>query len=287
MGEILKLENVSYTYGAGTPFEKTAVKDINLTFNSGDFVAVIGHTGSGKSTLVQHFNALLPPTSGKVYINGEDINQSAATRRAARFACGLVFQYPEYQLFEETVFLDIAYGPKNMGLDEIEVKRRVLNAAEAVGIDALTLEKSPFDLSGGQKRRVAIAGIMAMDPKVLILDEPTAGLDPRGRDEILNKIADYRVEKKSTVILVSHNMEDISRVCSKVLVMKASRVEMFAPVNEVFERSSELCAMGLNVPQVTRIFLSLKEKGFDVPTSIYTPKQACDAVMKLMGGGER
>ena len=287
MNPILKAENLSHVYGVGTPFEKVAIDNINLEIHENEFIGVIGRTGSGKSTLIQHLNGILRPSSGTLYYDGEDCWAKGFSRSALRFNVGLVFQYPEYQLFEETVEKDIAFGPKNMGLTQNEIEKRVAESLRFVGLDDSVRTASPFELSGGQKRRVAIAGIMAMDPKVLILDEPTAGLDPRGRDEILNKIADYRVEKKSTVILVSHNMEDISRVCSKVLVMKDSRVEMFAPVNEVFERSSELCAMGLNVPQVTRIFLSLKEKGFDVPTSIYTPKQACDAVMKLMGGGER
>ena len=265
MGEILKLENVSYTYGAGTPFEKTAVKDINLTFNSGDFVAVIGHTGSGKSTLVQHFNALLPPTSGKVYINGEDINQSAATRRAARFACGLVFQYPEYQLFEETVFLDIAYGPKNMGLDEIEVKRRVLNAAEAVGIDALTLEKSPFDLSGGQKRRVAIAGIIAMEP------------------EILDMIRNYHDKHKTTIILVTHSMEDAAKMANRIVVMCDSQVLLDGTPSEIFANHELLTKSGLDVPQITSVLIELKNRGYDVDTSVYTIEGAKEQLMKLRG----
>lgn len=283
MGEILKLENVSYTYGAGTPFEKTAVKDINLTFNSGDFVAVIGHTGSGKSTLVQHFNALLPPTSGKVYINGEDINQSAATRRAARFACGLVFQYPEYQLFEETVFLDIAYGPKNMGLDEIEVKRRVLNAAEAVGIDALTLEKSPFDLSGGQKRRVAIAGIIAMEPEILVLDEPMAGLDPKGRDEILDMIRSYHDKHKTTIILVTHSMEDAAKMANRIVVMCDSHVLLDGTPSEIFANHELLTKSGLDVPQITSVLIELKNRGYDVDTSVYTIEGAKEQLMKLRG----
>ena len=283
MGEILKLENVSYTYGAGTPFEKTAVKDINLTFNSGDFVAVIGHTGSGKSTLVQHFNALLPPTSGKVYINGEDINQSAATRRAARFACGLVFQYPEYQLFEETVFLDIAYGPKNMGLDEIEVKRRVLNAAEAVGIDALTLEKSPFDLSGGQKRRVGIAGIIAREPEILVLDEPMAGLDPKGRDEILDMIRSYHDKHKTTIILVTHSMEDAAKMANRIVVMCDSQVLLDGTPSEIFANHELLTKSGLDVPQITSVLIELKNRGYDVDTSVYTIEGAKEQLMKLRG----
>ena len=283
MGEILKLENVSYTYGAGTPFEKTAVKDINLTFNSGDFVAIIGHTGSGKSTLVQHFNALLPPTSGTVYINGEDINQSPATRRAARFACGLVFQYPEYQLFEETVFLDIAYGPKNMGLSEIEVKRRVLAAAEAVGIDALTLEKSPFDLSGGQKRRVAIAGIIAMEPEILVLDEPMAGLDPKGRDEILDMIKNYHDKHKTTIILVTHSMEDAARMANRIVVMCDSTVLLDGTPGEIFARHDLLTKSGLDVPQITSVLIELKNRGYDVDTSVYTIEGAKEQLLKLRG----
>lgn len=283
MSEILKLENVSYTYGLGTPFEKTAVKDINLTVNSGEFVAVIGHTGSGKSTLVQHFNALLPPSTGTVYINGEDINQSPATRRAARFACGLVFQYPEYQLFEETVFLDIAYGPKNMGLDEIEVKRRVLNAAEAVGIDSLTLEKSPFDLSGGQKRRVAIAGIIAMEPEILVLDEPMAGLDPKGREEILAMIRDYHEKNNTTIILVTHSMEDAAKMADRIVVMCDSTVLLDGTPSEIFAHSELLTKSGLDVPQITSVLLELKKRGYDVDTSVYTIEGAKAELLKLKG----
>lgn len=287
MNPILKAENLSHVYGVGTPFEKVAIDNINLEIFENEFIGVIGRTGSGKSTLIQHLNGILRPSSGTLYYDGEDCWAKGFSRNALRFNVGLVFQYPEYQLFEETVEKDIAYGPKNMGLPSAEIEKRVSESLRFVGLDDSVRSASPFELSGGQKRRVAIAGIMAMGPKVLILDEPTAGLDPRGRDEILNKISEYRAEKKSTVILVSHNMEDICRVCDKVLVMKDSKIEMFASVDEVFEHSAELCEMGLNVPQITRIFLTLKEKGFDVPSSVYTPKQACNAILKITGGGAK
>ncbi len=284
MNPILKTENLRYVYGAGTPFEKVAVDNINLEIFEDEFIGVIGRTGSGKSTLIQHFNGILRPTSGKVYYDGNDCWAKGFSRNSLRFNVGLVFQYPEYQLFEETVEKDIAFGPSNMGLSADEIEKRIRDSLRFVGLDESIRKSSPFEISGGQKRRVAIAGIMAMNPKVLILDEPTAGLDPRGRDEILQRISEYRAEKKSTVIIVSHNMEDISRVCGKVLVMRKAQVEMFAPVDEVFERSAELCSMGLNVPQITRVFISLKEKGFDVPSSVYTPAQACSAVIKAIGG---
>lgn len=284
MNPILKTENLRYVYGAGTPFEKVAVDNINLEIFEDEFIGVIGRTGSGKSTLIQHFNGILRPTSGKVYYDGNDCWAKGFSRNSLRFNVGLVFQYPEYQLFEETVEKDIAFGPSNMGLSADEIEKRISDSLRFVGLDESIRKSSPFEISGGQKRRVAIAGIMAMNPKVLILDEPTAGLDPRGRDEILQRISEYRAEKKSTVIIVSHNMEDISRVCGKVLVMRKAQVEMFAPVDEVFERSAELCSMGLNVPQITRVFISLKEKGFDVPSSVYTPAQACSAVIKAIGG---
>ncbi len=281
MDPILKAENLTYIYGEGTPFEKTAINNINLEIFSNDFIGVIGRTGSGKSTLIQHFNGILRPTSGTIRYEGSDCWAKGFSRSMLRFNVGLVFQYPEYQLFEETVEKDIAFGPSNMGIPAEEIEKRITESLHFVGLDDTLRKRSPFELSGGQKRRVAIAGIMAMDPKVLILDEPTAGLDPKGRDEILQRISEYRAEKKSTVIIVSHNMEDISRVCSKVLVMNNSRVEM---LNEVFERSEELCAIGLNVPQITRVFISLKEKGFNVPSSVYTPEQACNALLNAIGG---
>ena len=283
MEPILRAENLSYVYGVGTPFEKTAINNINLSISENEFIGIIGRTGSGKSTLIQHFNGILRPTGGTLYYEGRDCWSKGFSRNDLRFNVGLVFQYPEYQLFEETVEKDIAFGPKNMGLSAEETEKRITESLRFVGLDGDVRAKSPFELSGGQKRRVAIAGIMAMEPKVFILDEPTAGLDPRGRNEILQRIADYRAEKKSTVIIVSHNMDDIARVCGKVLVMRDSEVIMFAPVDEVFEHASELCDMGLNVPQITRVFISLKEKGYNVPSSVYTPAQACDAVIRAMG----
>ena len=283
MSEILKLENVSYVYGAGTPFEKTAIKDVSFTVNQGEFVAIIGHTGSGKSTLVQHFNALLAPTLGRVLINGEDINQNSQTKRAARFACGLVFQYPEYQLFEETVFLDIAFGPKNMGLSDVEVKRRVLTAAEAVGIDSLTLEKSPFDLSGGQKRRVAIAGVISMEPEILVLDEPMAGLDPKGRDEILTMIKNYHKKNNTTVILITHSMEDAAKMADRIIVMCNSQMLLDGTPSEIFKEHELLIKSGLDVPQITSVFIELKKRGYDVNTSVYTIEQAKEELLRLKG----
>ena len=283
MNPILKAENLCHIYGAGTPFEKIAINDINIEINENEFIGVIGKTGSGKSTLIQHFNGILRPSSGTLYFEGSDCWAKGFSRNSLRFNVGLVFQYPEYQLFEETVEKDISFGPRNMGISEDEIEKRISDCLRFVGLDESVRKESPFDLSGGQKRRVAIAGIMAMYPRVLILDEPTAGLDPRGRDEILQRISDYRDEKKSTVIIVSHNMEDITRVCSKVLVMNDSHIEMYAPVNEVFEHSSELCEMGLNVPQITRIFISLRKMGYNVPSSVYTPSQACEAVVNALG----
>lgn len=282
---ILRAENLTHTYGISTPFEKTAVDNVTLDIYSGDFIGVIGHTGSGKSTFIQHLNGILKPTSGKLYFNGQDTSDKKFSKRDLRFNVGLVFQYPEYQLFEETVEKDISFGPKNMGLDENEIHKRVLESLRFVGMDESVLEKSPFEMSGGQKRRVAIAGIMAMHPKVLILDEPTAGLDPKGRDEILSRIREYHQQEKITVLLVSHSMEDVAKNCQKVLVMNKSKVAFYASVKEVFEHSSELRSMRLNVPQITNIFLELKEKGYDVDTSVYTPEQACAEILRLRQKG--
>lgn len=271
---ILKTEHLTYSYATGTPFEVTAIEDINIEVEAGELVAVIGHTGSGKSTLIQHFNGLLKPQEGKVYVDGQDIWESKKTLRASRFAVGLCFQYPEYQLFEETVYKDIAFGPKNMKLSEEEIDRRVREAARFIGVADSMLEKSPFDLSGGEKRRVAIAGVMAMEPKILILDEPTAGLDPRGRDMILDLIRNYREETGRTVMIVSHSMDDVAEIASKVLVINDKRAVMYGTVEEIYHRADELIAMGLDVPQITKVFLGLAEKGLPVRTDIFTVEQA-------------
>ncbi|MBQ2392543.1 MAG: energy-coupling factor transporter ATPase, partial [Clostridia bacterium] len=267
---LIKTENLNYVYSPDTPFEKAAICDINIEINEGEFIGIIGHTGSGKSTLVQHLNGLIRPTSGKIYVDGVDIWQEPKKIRDLRFKVGLVFQYPEYQLFDETVRSDIAFGPKNMGLSEDEINERVLRAADAVGLSRKLLDKSPFDLSGGQKRRAALAGVLAMEPKVLILDEPTAGLDPNGRDTILDRIKEFRKTYNTTVLLVSHSMEDIAKVADRVLVMNKSRVHMFDSVENVFKHSAELSKIGLNVPQITQVFMGLKEKGYPVEDSVYT-----------------
>ena len=282
---ILKTEHLTYSYSTGTPFEVTAIEDINIEIEPGELVAVIGHTGSGKSTLIQHFNGLLKPQSGKVYVDGQDIWESKKTLRASRFAVGLCFQYPEYQLFEETVYKDIAFGPKNMKLSEEEIDRRVRDAARYIGVTDDMLEKSPFDLSGGEKRRVAIAGVMAMEPKILILDEPTAGLDPRGRDTILGLIRNYREETGRTVMIVSHSMDDVAEIASKVLVINNARVAMYGTVPEIYARSEELVFMGLDIPQVTKIFLGLKENGIPVRTDVYTVEQARAQLRELREKG--
>ena len=287
MTPILEIQNLSHVYSADTPFERAALRDVSLSIQRGEFVGLIGHTGSGKSTLIQHFNGLLRPTSGKIYVDGEDIWEKPKEIRRIRFKVGLVFQYPEYQLFEDTVYKDIAFGPKNMGLSEEEIDRRVKEAALFVGLKPEHMEKSPFELSGGQKRRVAIAGVIAMNPEVLILDEPTAGLDPKGRDRILGQILEYHKEQKNTILLVSHSMEDVAKYREKVLVMNHSRVAMFDEVEKVFSHSREIEAMGLAVPQVSRVFLSLSEKGWPVPANIYTVEQAKTALETILrqGGG--
>ena len=282
---IISLKNVSHTYSEGTPLSVSAIQNINLDIESGELVGIIGHTGSGKSTLVQHLNGLLKPTSGTVEIDGEDIWANKKNIRSVRFKVGLCFQYPEYQLFEETVYKDISFGPRNMGMSKEEIKLSVLRAAEYVGLKAELLGKSPFDLSGGEKRRAAIAGVMAMNPKILILDEPTAGLDPKGRQEILNMIVDYRRKTGSTVLLVSHSMEDIAGVATKILVMNKSQVAMYDTVENVFSRAEELEKMGLNVPQVTRVFMKLKAKGIDIATDIFTVTEGCNRLVTLMKGG--
>ena len=282
---VLETQNLSFVYSPGTPFEKTAMADVSLSVEEGDFVGVIGHTGSGKSTLVQHLTGLLKPTSGKVLLEGRDIWAEPKKIRDVRFQVGMVFQYPEHQLFEDTTYKDIAFGPKNMGLSEDEIDARVRRAAAFVGLKEELLDKSPFELSGGEKRRAAIAGVMAMEPRVLILDEPTAGLDPRGRDMILEQIGAYKEENDTTVLLVSHSMEDVARTAKKVLVMNGGRIAMYAPTAEVFSRAEELEAIGLSIPAVTKVFMRLREKGYPVGDNVYTVGQAEQRLLPLLKGG--
>ena len=277
MEPILSVKNLKYVYSAGTPFEHTALEDVSFCVNRGEFIGIIGHTGSGKSTLMQQLNGLLKPTSGSVILDGQDIWSDKKLTRQARFRVGLVFQYPEYQLFEETVYRDIAFGPRNMGLPSEEVDRRVREAAGFVGITDAQLQASPFDLSGGQKRRVAIAGVIAMEPEVLILDEPTAGLDPSGRREILSNIAAYRKSQNATVMMVSHSMEDVARLTDRLLVLNGSRLAMDGSPDEIFAHAEELVNMGLNIPQVTQVFLHLRSMGLDV-SGVYTIDQAVAAL---------
>ena len=283
MKPILEVKNLNYIYSVGTPFEHKALDNISFSVEPGEFIGIIGHTGSGKSTLMQQLNGLLKPTSGQVLLDGVDIWSDKKLTRQARFRVGLVFQYPEYQLFEETVYRDIAFGPKNMGLDEKEVDRRVREAAGFVGLTPEQLEVSPFDLSGGQKRRVAIAGVIAMEPEVLILDEPTAGLDPVGRAEILGNIEAYRRARNATIMMVSHSMEDVARLTDRLLVMNGSKLAMDAAPAEVFSHAEELVQMGLNIPQVTQVFLNLKKLGLDV-ANVYTIEQAVAEIKRLRGG---
>lgn len=283
---MIKAENVNYIYQQGMPFERQALYDVNIEIEDGSLVALIGHTGSGKSTLIQHFNALVKPTSGKIIINGIDVTAPKADLRLVRKTVGLVFQYPEHQLFEETVYKDIAFGPKNMGFSDEEIDKRVRESAALVGLKEKHLTRSPFDLSGGQKRRVAIAGVLAMNPKVLILDEPTAGLDPKGRDEILATIKKLHEENKEMIIIfVSHSMEDVAKTAERVIVMNAGHVEMQGTVAEVFAQAEHLQKIGLNVPQVTLLTDKLRLAGYDLPEHIYTVKYAADAIKKLIGGG--
>lgn len=270
----IQTKGLTYRYGIGTPFEKTAVDHVDLEIESGSFVGIIGHTGSGKSTLIQHLNGLLKPTEGSILLDGKDIWAEKAQMRQVRFRVGLAFQYPEYQIFEETVAKDIAFGPRNMGLAEEEVQARVKETAAIVGLSDDILEQSPFLLSGGQKRRVAIAGVMAMRPEVLILDEPTAGLDPRGREEILEEIKAYRRQTGATILLVSHSMEDVARHAQKILVMNAGKVFCYGTVENVFRRSQELQAIGLAVPQITRVCNALRAKGIPLTEDIFTVEQA-------------
>ena len=285
MPPILEVKNLQYVYSAGTPFEHKALENVSFCVDRGEFIGVIGHTGSGKSTLMQQLNGLLKPTGGTVLLDGKDIWSDKQLTRQARFRVGLVFQYPEYQLFEETVYKDIAFGPKNMKLPAAEIDRRVREAAQLVGLTDAQLEASPFDLSGGQKRRVAIAGVIAMEPEVLILDEPTAGLDPVGREEILANINAYRRAKNATVMMVSHSMSDVARMTDRLLVMNGSCLAMDAPPHEVFARAEELVQMGLNIPEVTRVFLALQKKGLDV-APVFTIEQAIAELKRLSGGAD-
>lgn len=283
---MIKAENVNYIYQQGMSFERQALYDVNIEIEDGSLVALIGHTGSGKSTLIQHFNALVKPTSGKIIINGIDVTAPKADLRLVRKTVGLVFQYPEHQLFEETVYKDIAFGPKNMGFSDEKIDKRVRESAALVGLKEKHLTRSPFDLSGGQKRRVAIAGVLAMNPKVLILDEPTAGLDPKGRDEILATIKKLHEENKEMIIIfVSHSMEDVAKTAERVIVMNDGHVEMQGTVAEVFAQAEHLQKIGLNVPQVTLLTDKLRLAGYDLPEHIYTVKYAADAIKKLIGGG--
>lgn len=282
MSKVLELKNLSYVYGTGTPFEKTAVNNLSLSIEKGEFIGIMGHTGSGKSTLVQMLNGLMKPTSGQVLLDGEDIWANPKDIRKIRFKVGMVFQYPEYQLFEETVAKDIAFGPTNMGKSGAELEKAVNDAARFTGLKDELLEKSPFDLSGGEKRRAAIAGVIAMNPEVLVLDEPTAGLDPMGRDVLLSQIVQYHKERKNTVILVSHSMEDIARVADKIIVMNKSNLVMFDKTKEVFSKGRELEKIGLRVPQITKIMLEVREKGFNVPEGILTVDEAMDCISSLL-----
>jgi energy-coupling factor transport system ATP-binding protein len=280
---ILEIKNLSHIYSTGTPFEHVALDDVTFRVERGEFVGIIGHTGSGKSTLIQHLNGLLKPTSGQVLLDGVDIWSNKKFTRQARFRVGLVFQYPEYQLFEETVYKDIAFGPKNMGLNSKEIDRRVRDAAGFVGLTDTQLKASPFELSGGQKRRVAIAGVIAMEPEVLILDEPTAGLDPVGREEILSNIRAYRETRNAAILMVSHSMSDVARITDRLLVMNGSHLAMDGTPDQVFSRASELVEMGLDIPDVTRVFMRLQQLGLDVPC-VYSVEQAVSVLKGIKEG---
>lgn len=287
MPYVLETENLTYIYGAGTPFQTTALDNVSIGIEAGELLAIIGHTGSGKSTLIQHFNGILSPTAGRVLLDGKDIWSDKKNIRGVRFRVGLCFQYPEYQLFEETVYKDIAFGPRNMGLGNTEIDERVREAAVYVGLKQMHLDASPFDLSGGEKRRAAIAGVIAMRPEILILDEPTAGLDPAGRDAILNLVKNYREQTGATVIVVSHSMEDVAKIATRVMVVHDAKVAMYGTVEEVFSRAEELVQMGLNVPQITQVFSRLNHLGYPVPKNIYTVEQGRRALLDLLGRGDQ
>lgn len=282
---ILQTENLTYTYAPGTPFKHTAVNNISFSVDEGEITGIIGHTGSGKSTLLQLLNGLLKPTDGKVLLHGKDIWEEPKKIGSVRFKIGLVFQYPEYQLFEETVKEDIAYGPKNMNLTPEEIEVRVNEASKTVGLKESLLSKSPFDLSGGEKRRVAIAGIMAMKPEIIVFDEPTAGLDPQGRETVFNAIREYRRQNNATIIIVSHSMEDIASICDRIIVMNDGKAIMHDTVSEVFKNASLLKEIGLSVPAITDVFLSLKQRNIDIPTDIYTVEAAAKAILSAIRGG--
>lgn len=283
----LVCENLKYIYSAGTPFEAAAMEDISFSVEKGELIGIIGHTGSGKSTLIQHLNGLLKPDDGRVFVDGKDIwsKENKKNIRSVRFAVGLCFQYPEYQIFEETVYKEIAFGPKQMGLSADETDRRITKSIKFVGLGEDILNKSPFDLSGGQKRRVAIASIIAMEPKVLVLDEPCAGLDPRGREDILSLVKSYQQKMGNSVILVSHSMEDVAKICDRVLVMNKGRIAMLAGVDEIFSHSAELKEMGLNVPEITDVFIKLKDSGVNCNTNIYTVEQGIREFQRLKREG--
>ena len=286
MEEIIRVENLTHTYGEGTPFCRSAVQDMSLAIYRGEFLGIIGHTGSGKSTLIQHLNGLLKPTSGRILLGGEDIWSDPKKIRDVRFRVGLVFQYPEYQLFEETVYRDIAFGPTNMGLSKDEIDRRVRESAHFAGLTDDLLEKSPFALSGGQKRRVAIAGVIAMEPEVLVLDEPSAGLDPQGREELLSNIREFHRARGTTVVLVSHSMEEIARNVGRIVVMRDAHVYMDGTPRQVFARAEELEQAGLDVPQVTKIAMALRKRGMDIDPAVYTIEELEQALLARRGGGE-
>ncbi len=285
MEPIIRVENLTHTYGVDTPFCRSAVQGMNLEIRKGEFLGIIGHTGSGKSTLIQHLNGLLKPTSGTIYLNGRDIWADPKKIREVRFKVGLVFQYPEYQLFEETCYKDIAFGPKNMGLKSDEIDRRVRSAAAFAGLSEELLEKSPFDLSGGQKRRVAIAGVIAMDPEVLILDEPSAGLDPKGRRDLLRNIREYHEQRGTTVVMVSHSMDEVAENVDRIIVLSQAGVVMSGTPREVFSRAQELVDVGLNVPQVTQIALELRRRGVEIDEAVYTVADLRRALGALRKGG--
>lgn len=278
---LIEVKNLSFTYGVGTPFEKRAVNDVSFNIEKGEFIGIIGHTGSGKSTLIQMLNGLIQPTSGHILLNGNDIWEDPKKIRNVRFKVGMVFQYPEYQLFEETVEKDIAFGPQNMGLSDGEIRDRVAQAAKFVELKPELLKKSPFELSGGEKRRAAIAGIIAMDPEVLILDEPTAGLDPKGRDILLSQISAYHKSRNNTVLLVSHSMEDITRISDKILVMNKGNLFAYDEMKKIFQMGDKLEEIGLQIPQITKIMIELKKKGLDVPTDIFTVEQAMTEILNI------